>query len=184
MAGGPKPIPKFNATVFRVKAPESLLAGDIVTQVSVRNKIPEIKYSLIGITADRFEVEETTGVIKCGRKCLDYEKETSHFFLVKPASGPGVDDVVFSLLYVDVIETNDKYPVFNEIPGTVQGQIRRSVPDGTIKFDPRFFITAKDVDLGDRVTYAVHDLTMNTSGITIEPETGELKLTKPLRWEV
>ena len=184
VAGGPKPIPKFNATVFRVRAPESLLEGDIVTQVSVRNKIPGIKYSLIGITADRFEVEEATGVIKCGRKCLDYEKETSHFFLVKARSGPGVDDVVFSLLYVDVIETNDNYPVFDEIPGTTKGQIRRSVPDGTVKFDPRFFIAAKDADLGDRLTYAVQDLTMNSSGITIELETGELKLSKPLRWAV
>lgn len=59
--------------------------------------------------------------------------------------------------------------------------MKRTVLDGTDKFDPPFFVLAKDSDANDRITYSVKDHSMANSGIEIDPETGELRLTKPLR---
>ncbi|CAG7721237.1 unnamed protein product, partial [Allacma fusca] len=182
VARGPKSVPKFNNTVFRIRVSEDILEGDTITQISTVKPFPGMKYTLIGIGADRFEVEEATGVIKCGRKCVDFEKEKHHLFLVKAKAGDAVEDTVFAVLNIDVLETNDNFPIFEQTTGSTTNQIRRSIPDGTEKFDPPFIIRATDADLGDRISYSVQDYSMNNSGIYIDPETGELKLSKPLKW--
>ena len=130
--------------------------------------------------ADHLDVDETTGEIRCAiSKCIDYEKEKQHFFLVKGKSGDTIEDEVFALLYLDVVEANDNYPVF--IDGN--NVIRRTVPDETTKFDPPFIVSASDADLNDIITYSMVDHSAkNTSSIYIEPESGELKVKKPLRW--
>lgn len=65
---------------------------------------------------------------------------------------------------------------------TPNGNImKRAVPDGTDKFDPPFFVTAIDPDSNDKINYTINDHSMSNSGIMIDPETGELLLTKPLR---
>jgi hypothetical protein len=59
--------------------------------------------------------------------------------------------------------------------------MKRAVPDGTEKLDPPFFVKAVDADSNDKITYTLNDHSMSSSGITIDPQTGELLLTKPLR---
>jgi hypothetical protein len=59
--------------------------------------------------------------------------------------------------------------------------MKRTVPDGTKKFDPPFFVKATDADVNDKISYTVIDHSMNNSGIEIDPTTGELVLTKPLK---
>jgi len=176
---GPKVLPIFNTTVFRVSVPEDIDKGELITTVATKNGhlIPNVHYSLIGIGSVKFDLDESTGEIRCGiGNCLDYERERSHFFLVRAKSGEKVDEEVYALLYLDTLPKNDESPVFSGASA-----IRRSVPDGTTLFDPPFLISATDADLNDQVEYAVVDHTRNSSGIYIEPVTGELKLGKRLR---
>lgn len=75
-----------------------------------------------------------------------------------------------------------------DVPGimthTPNGNImKRAVPDGTVKFDPPFIVKAVDSDANDKIAYTIIDHSMADSGIEIDSESGELKLTKPLKWE-
>jgi hypothetical protein len=181
VASGPKVLPIFNSTVYRVAVPEDIEDGELITWISAKNgdAIPGIQYSLIGVGAERFVVNAGTGEIRCGMvHCLDFERERNHFFLVRAKSGDGVEEEVYALFYLDTQPRNDESPMFPDSKNSV----RRSVPDGTLTFDPPFTIKATDLDLNDQISYTVIDHSMNSSGIYIEPEFGELRLRKPLRY--
>lgn len=99
-----------------------------------------------------------------------------------------MDEEVFALFHLDVLEKNDNRPEFVNVPGimtqTANGNVmKRAVQDGADKFDPPFLVKALDPDSDDKITYSVNDHSMSSSGITIDPETGELLLTKPLRYK-
>lgn len=173
-----KILPIFNSTIYRVSVLEDIKPGELITRINIENHkaIPHTKYNIIGDSINNFYINESSGEIRCAMiNCIDYEKDKQHFFLIKAKSGNTIEDEAFALLYFDAIETNDNNPRF------IETDIKRTVPDESIKFDPPLFINAIDDDLNDRITYSVIDYSMNSSGIYIEPESGELKLGKPLR---
>ncbi|CAL8104119.1 unnamed protein product [Orchesella dallaii] len=189
VAPGPKIIPIFSQNVYRVALPEDLGEGELVAKITAKNhnEIPGIKYSLIGIGADKFDMNEDTGEIKCKAKCLDYERNQHNFFLIKAKAGEKVDDEVPVLFYLDTIERNDNYPEFEKVPGlgthTPNGYlVRRAVPDGTSIFDPPFVVRASDPDVNDTIAYTLQDHSVRESGIFIDEHTGELGLEKGLKW--
>jgi hypothetical protein len=59
--------------------------------------------------------------------------------------------------------------------------MKRAVLDGSDQFVPPFFVTAVDPDSNDSIIYSVIDHSKNDSGISIDEQTGELQLTKPLK---
>lgn len=189
VAPGPKIVPIFSQNVYRVALPEDIGEGELVAKITAKNhnEIPGIKYSLIGIGSEKFDVNENTGEIRCRNKCLDYERNKHNFFLVKAKAGDKVDDEVPVLFYLDTIEKNDNYPEFEKVPGmgvvTANGYlVRRAVPDGTAQFDPPFFVRATDPDMNDTITYSMQDHSVRETSVLIDDETGELRLEKPLHW--
>jgi hypothetical protein len=114
VAAGPKVLPTFSQNVYKFSVPEDIPEGGLIAKISARNhhEIEGIKYTLIGAASERFTVDENTGEIRCkSQHCLDFEKDKSHFFLIKANAGDAVDEENFALFHLDVIENNDNSPV-------------------------------------------------------------------------
>lgn len=113
VASGPKIIPSFSQNVYKFAVPEDIPEDGLIAKIAAKNhdEIKGIKYSLIGAASERFTVDEDTGEIRCKSYCLDFEKDKSHFFLIKAKSGEAVDEEVFALFHLDVVEKNDNRPV-------------------------------------------------------------------------
>lgn len=110
VSGGPKAVPVFPKSVYKVKVAEDLPEDGVIAKIAVKNQkqLRSVKYSLIGVGAENFLVDENTGEIRCRGVCLDFESHPSHFFLVKAKSGNGVHDEAFALFYLDIVDMNDK----------------------------------------------------------------------------
>jgi hypothetical protein len=113
VAPGAKVLPAFSQNVYRIDVPEDVPEGGLIAKIAAKNhdEIDGIKYTLIGAGTEKFDVNETTGEIRCKADCLDFEKDKSHFFLIRAKAGDAVDEEVFALFHLDVQEKNDNKPV-------------------------------------------------------------------------
>lgn len=117
VAPGPKVLPAFSQNVYRISVPEDIPEGGLIARIAAKNhdEIDDVKYTLIGAGSDRFDVNADTGDIRCKAHCLDFEKDKSHFFLIRAKAGDTVDEEVFALFHLDVVEKNDNKPVYKQL---------------------------------------------------------------------
>ncbi|XP_004530778.1 cadherin-23 [Ceratitis capitata] len=138
------------------------------------NEFGKITYLLKGFGSDNFYVDPDTGGFHV-QKSLDYEKQNSYSLTVVAKDGGGLESN--AILYVDVLDVNDNYPIFES------DEYTRIIREGTASFEPQFFIRAHDYDGptqgGGRVKYAiVSENSISGNVFQIDEDSGEITLHK------
>ncbi|XP_055941511.1 cadherin-23-like [Argiope bruennichi] len=178
--------PMFEKDQYTLHVPENVAPGTSVFILPARDKdssaFGKVTYSLKGFGSDKFEVIPDTGEIivsDCGQiTCLDYEAQKSYSLTYEAMDGGG--RVTAVNLFMEVTDTNDNAPQFAKDIYT------HEVLENTEKILPPLFIKATDSDGpsqgNGKVTYSIMSSELaDPTAITIDPESGEVSLTRPLK---
>ncbi|XP_053956622.1 cadherin-23 isoform X1 [Anastrepha ludens] len=170
--------PIFEQNTYRFVVPENATIneefGVFKATDKDSNEFGKISYLLKGFGSDNFYVHPETGGFHV-LKSLDYEKQNSYSLTVVAMDGGGRESN--AILYVDVLDVNDNYPIFES------DEYTRIIREGTATFEPQFFIRAHDYDGptqgGGRVKYAiVSENSISGNVFQIDEDTGEITLHK------
>ncbi|XP_017481610.1 PREDICTED: cadherin-23, partial [Rhagoletis zephyria] len=170
--------PVFEQNTYRFVVPENAAInkefGAFKATDKDSNEFGSISYLLKGFGSDYFYVNPDTGGFHV-QKPLDYEKQNSYSLTIVAKDGGGLESN--AILYVDVLDVNDNYPVFES------DEYTRIIREGTASFEPQFFIRAHDYDGqtqgGGRVKYAiVSENSISGNVFQIDERTGEITLHK------
>jgi len=151
----------------------------------------EILYSIKGFGSEKFHVRPETGdisvascgaeneIIPRGASCLDYEDRKS-FSLTYTATDGGGQTTTTNLV-IRIEDVNDNHPEFG------LDEYRRVVREGDAVFEPALFIKATDADGplqgGGKVFYTIKSINTDATVFQIDPMSGEITMTKPVRVE-
>jgi len=151
----------------------------------------EVLYSIKGFGSEKFHVRPETGdisvascgseneIIPRGASCLDYEDRKS-FSLTYTATDGGGQTTTTNLV-IRIEDVNDNHPEFG------LDEYRRVVREGDSVFEPALFIKATDSDGplqgGGKVFYTIKSINTDATVFQIDPMSGEITMTKPVRVE-
>ncbi|XP_050337354.1 cadherin-23 [Bactrocera neohumeralis] len=170
--------PIFEQNTYRFAVPENATMneefGVFKATDKDSNEFGKITYLLKGFGSDNFFVNPNTGGFHV-QKPLDYERQNSYSLTIVAKDGGGLESN--AILYVDVLDVNDNYPIFES------DEYTRIIREGTASFEPQFFIRAHDYDGptqgGGRVKYAiVSENSISGNVFQIDEDTGEITLHK------
>lgn len=154
--------PQFAQEAYTATVSETASPGTVVTTIVASDRdtgqfgADGIKYSLFGNGAEKFEVDETSGVITVAfcdtpghGNCLDYEERPTYFlsFQATDAGGEGHTTVV--PVRVSLADSNDNPPKFT------RQQYRAVIDEGAADFDPPLTVNAEDPDATSQITYSL-----------------------------
>jgi hypothetical protein len=185
---------------YEFVVPENAAPSTILGQIRAADpdsgSFGEVTYSLKGFGAEKFTVDPVSGevaVAACGDSeevvvtsssspsCLDYESQASYSLTYTATDGGG--QTVTTGLTVRLEDVNDNHPQFE------QAAYRRVVREGESVFEPPLVIHATDKDGGGGsaaaagVFYTIRSINTDATVFVIDPMTGELTMTKPVRVE-
>ena len=175
-------------------APPGTILGQIRAVDPDSGSFGEITYSLKGFGAEKFAVDPVSGEIAvavCGdasneianspssstTTCLDYETQTSYALTYTATDGGG--QMATAGLMIRLEDVNDNHPQFE------QAAYRRVVREGDSGvFEPPLIIRATDKESGTAgVFFTIRSINTDATVFVIDPMTGELTMTKPVRVE-
>ena len=187
-------VPQFPAPSYDFSVKEDEPAGHVIGVIQATDpdggSYGEILYSIRGFGSEKFSVKPETGeimVAACGaeneiipaggQSCLDYEDRQT-FSLTYTATDGGGQTATANLV-IKLVDVNDNHPKFD------RSEYRRVVNEKDIIFDPPLFIKATDKDgalQGDgKVFYNIQSINTDAVVFQVDPMTGEMTMTKPVR---
>jgi hypothetical protein len=181
--------------VVAENAAQGTLLGHIRAIDPDSGSFGQISYSLHGFGAEKFNVDPVSGeitVAACGdalaneivssgvataiTTCLDYETQASYVLTYTATDGGG--QMATTGLTIRLEDVNDNHPVFEQA-----GSYRRVVREGDSgAFEPPLIIRASDKE-SETVFYTIRSINTDATVFVIDPMTGELTMTKPVRVE-
>ncbi|MPC44216.1 Cadherin-87A [Portunus trituberculatus] len=176
--------PQFDQEAYTALVSETANPGTVVTTIVASDRdtgmfgTDGIKYSLFGNGAEKFDVDETTGVITVAfcdtpghRNCLDYEKRPTYFLSFQAIDNGGEGHTTVVPVRISLEDSNDNPPKFT------QQQFRAVIDEGASDFDPPLIVTAEDPDATSSVVYSL--VGGDPTGLfTIDPSTGRVRVAK------
>eukprot|EP00794_Sanderia_malayensis_P011813 gene11813-13037_t len=171
--------PTFNQSRYSVTLPESAAIGTVVLNAAARDvddgSNSVVTYSLRG-GDNVLSVNRTTGTIRLSGK-LDREKQ-DHLSVAIFASDQGVPAMESQVqLDVHVTDVIDSKPYFE--PQIIELNVNESTPINSIVYN----VTAKDLDLNDRLSYNLTFVSVIGQFI-LDAASGELRLANSLDREI
>ncbi|KAK8407296.1 hypothetical protein O3P69_002092 [Scylla paramamosain] len=174
--------PQFDQEAYTALVSETANPGTVVTTIVASDRdtgmfgSDGIKYSLFGNGAEKFDVDETTGVITVAfcdtpghRNCLDYEKRPTYFLSFQAIDNGGEGHTTVVPVRISLEDSNDNPPKFT------QQQFRAVIDEGASDFDPPLIVTAEDPDATSSVVYSL--VGGDPTGLfTIDPSTGRVRV--------
>jgi len=188
-------IPIFSEQSYEFNVAEDSEAETPIGQIEAfdpdSGSYGEILYSIKGFGSEKFHVLPETGeitvascgadneIIPRGASCLDYEDRKS-FSLTYTATDGGGQTTTTNLI-IRIEDVNDNHPKFG------LDEYRRVVREGDDVFEPQLFIKATDADGplqgGGKVFYTIKSINTDATVFQIDPMSGEITMTKPVRVE-
>lgn len=146
--------PIFSKSNYRVAIEENSLVGTKIADIEATDKdsgeFARISYLLKGFGSEYFSTDKDSGGLFVKHN-LDYEQQKSYSLSIVAVDGGGRETNAH--LYIDILDVNDNYPMFENLEYT------RTIREGSIEFEPEFFVRAIDVDgpsQGDgRIQYSI-----------------------------
>ncbi len=156
-------------------APAGTYIGTPITATDT-NKETTLVYTLGGIDADSFDIDEQTGQLKT-KVVLDYETKPTYTITITVTDGTFTDTITVTINISDIEEIlENNAPVFAEDSSTT-----RSIPENTDSgVNIGTPITATDAD-GDTLTYSLG--ATDTKAFSIDSKTGQLQTKAALDYE-
>ncbi|XP_023246890.1 cadherin-related tumor suppressor [Copidosoma floridanum] len=148
--------PEFGRQEYRAEVMENLAVGAWVANPLATDRDDglnaQIRYSLLGDGAERFQVNSSTGEIVTLEPLDREQHDVYHLTLVAQDSSPTEPRASAANLTISVRDSNDNTPRFSSPRYTAY------VPDTTSKGDFVFGAKASDDDEGDnsRIVYRLH----------------------------
>jgi len=188
-------VPQFSEKSYEFNVAEDAEAGESIGTIEAfdpdSGSYGEILYSIKGFGSEKFQVLPETGdisvascgaeneIIPTGKSCLDYEDRKS-FSLTYTATDGGGQTTTTNLV-IRIEDVNDNHPEFG------LNEYRRVVREGDSVFEPPLFIKATDSDGplqgGGKVFYTIKSINTDATVFQIDPMSGEITMTKPVRVE-
>jgi len=188
-------IPQFSEKSYEFNVAEDAQAEQPIGTIEAfdpdSGSYGEVLYSIKGFGSEKFHVLPETGeitvascgaeneIIPRGASCLDYEDRKS-FSLTYTATDGGGQTTTTNLV-IRLEDVNDNHPKFG------LEEYRRVVREGDAVFEPALFIKATDADGplqgGGKVFYTIKSINTDATVFQIDPMSGEITMTKPVRVE-
>lgn len=168
--------PVFTQSSYRVQVEENAKVGTKVADLMATDKdsgqFGKIIYVLKGFGSDNFYTDSESGGLFVGKN-LDYEYQKSYSLSIVAVDSGGRE--TNANLYVDIVDVNDNYPMFESLEYT------RTIREGTMEFEPQFFVRATDEDgpsQGDgKVKYSIEsENSISGHVFAVNSETGEITI--------
>ncbi|GLV42165.1 Cadherin 87A, partial [Carabus blaptoides fortunei] len=172
--------PTFDNEVYTATVSETASPGTLVTTITAKDRDSGrfgengIIYQLFGNGAERFSVNNRTGVITVAHcddpgneECLDFETKPVYFLSYKAIDDDGKGQTTSVPLRITLTDSNDNAPVF------INQNYRAVIDEGAMKFEPDLQVQARDVDKTSEIIYSI--IAGNVNNIfSIEPQTGKI----------
>ena len=156
-------------------APAGTYIGTPITATDT-NKETTLVYTLGGIDAASFDIDEQTGQLKT-KVVLDYETKPTYTITITVTDGTFTDTITVTINISDIKEIlENNAPVFAEDSSTTR-TIAENTDSGVNIGTP---ITATDAD-GDTLTYSLG--ATDTKAFSIDSKTGQLQTKAALDYE-
>ncbi|XP_025199596.1 cadherin-87A isoform X2 [Melanaphis sacchari] len=173
--------PEFDNNAYTLTVNETATPGTIIGIVKAtdRDSNPNIVYTLNGPSADKFNVEKTTGVISvalCSNvgkpPCLDYETQSNYYltYIATDDNGNGQSNSVTIMILVT--DSNDNPPTF------IQHSYTSLIDEGVTTFEPPLIVQAIDADKSSSILYSI--ISGNERHLfKIDQSSGEIFISSP-----
>lgn len=168
--------PVFTQSSYRVRVEENAKIGTKVADLVATDKdsgvFGQIMYVLKGFGSDNFYTDSQSGGLFVGKQ-LDYEQQKSYSLSIVAVDSGGQE--TNANLFVDIGDVNDNYPMFESLEYT------RTIREGTMEFEPQFFVRATDEDgpsQGDgKVKYSIEsENSISGHVFAVNSDTGEITI--------
>ncbi|CAG0916855.1 unnamed protein product [Notodromas monacha] len=178
--------PVFSSSMYTATISESAVGGTTVTTVAATDSdsgdfgVQSLRYSLSGIGAELFSIDEATGTIvvaQCSspgvEPCADFETRSNYFLHVQAADESGRGFKAFASLKIALADSNDNPPIFEK--RKYEARIREG------EKQPSMLVKATDADVTSEVIYSLKsigaDVDDEGSGLnifTVNERTGKI----------
>lgn len=168
--------PEYSQSSLTAEVREDVAIGTKITDIEATDRdsaqFSKISYVLKGFGSENFYTDIQKGGVYVKKK-LDYERQKTYSMTLAAIDG-GQRETNLNL-YINVVDVNDNYPIFDSLEYT------RTIREGATLFEPQFFVHATDSDGpaqgGGRLQYTI-DSENSISGheFSIDSETGEIKI--------
>ncbi|KAM4619841.1 protocadherin-16 [Polymixia lowei] len=161
---------------------ENLLAGTGFGRVSATDRDAglnaRLTYRLLH-TDRHFQINSQTGEIST-RLALDREQQSSYQLVVLVQDGGTPPRSATGTAHITVLDENDNAPAFSHAQPDRELllQVREGLPSGSVLGT----VTAKDPDEGENGTIYYSLSGPRAERFSLNPNTGELRTSSPLRW--
>ncbi|XP_021925581.1 cadherin-87A isoform X2 [Zootermopsis nevadensis] len=173
-------VPVFQQQQYTASVSEMASPGTLVTTIMATDRDSGqfgengIVYQLSGTDADKFSVNNKTGVItvaECSTpgsgSCLDFETKQHYYLTYKAIDDDGNGHSTVASLMISVLDSNDNTPQFTN------QNYQITIDEGATKFEPPLQVQARDADKTSHVTYSIIEGNVNNL-FSINPLSGEI----------
>ncbi|PNF35261.1 hypothetical protein B7P43_G04794, partial [Cryptotermes secundus] len=173
-------VPLFQQQQYTASVSEMASPGTLVTTITATDmdsgQFGEngIVYQLSGTDADKFSVNNKTGVITVAdcptpgsRTCLDFETKQHYYLTYKATDDDGKGQSAVASLMISVVDSNDNPPQFTN------QNYQITIDEGATKFEPPLQVQARDADKTSHITYSIIEGNVNNL-FSINPQSGEI----------
>ena len=141
------------------------------------NTRDSLTYTLSGLDAGSFVIEQTTGQLKT-LAALDYEIQTAYTVTVAVSDGRLIDEISVTISVSDVVETpTNSPPAFTDGPSATR-TVAENTGAGVNIGDP---VAATDADSGETLTYTLGGA--DAVAFEIDSTSGQLRTKAALDYE-
>jgi len=178
-------VPIFPQQQYTAAVSEMASPGTLVTTITATDRDSGqfgengIVYQLSGADADKFFVNNKTGVITVAdcptpgsKNCLDFETKQNYYLTYKATDDDGKGQSAVVSLMISVLDNNDNPPQFTSNNYDI------SIDEGATKFETRLQVQAQDADKTSYITYSIIEGNINNL-FSINPQSGEITVSNP-----
>ncbi|XP_040572795.1 cadherin-87A [Lepeophtheirus salmonis] len=171
-------IPVFEKDAFTAIMNEDDPIGTVIAKITAKDSdggdygTDGIRYSLNGMGAELFNVDDVTGEISiapCDKNCIDYEKTQFYFLSYSAIDDQGRGKKSVTNIRVSVTDSNDNPPEFEE------DEVIISIMEGQTNFEPKLVLEANDEDDSSKLSFKIIGGNENNL-FDLNEETGEIKV--------
>ncbi|CAB4068010.1 Cadherin-87A [Lepeophtheirus salmonis] len=171
-------IPVFEKDAFTAIMNEDDPIGTVIAKITAKDSdggdygTDGIRYSLNGMGAELFNVDDVTGEISiapCDNNCIDYEKTQFYFLSYSAIDDQGRGKKSVTNIRVSVTDSNDNPPEFEE------DEVIISIMEGQTNFEPKLVLEANDEDDSSKLSFKIIGGNENNL-FDLNEETGEIKV--------
>ncbi|GFG39325.1 hypothetical protein Cfor_05830, partial [Coptotermes formosanus] len=178
-------VPIFQQQQYTASVSEMASPGTLVTTITATDRDSGqfgengIVYQLSGADADKFFVNNKTGVITVAdcptpgsKNCLDFETKQNYYLTYKATDDDGKGQSAVASLMISVLDSNDNPPQFTNSNYDI------AIDEGATKFETRLQVQAQDADKTSYITYSIIEGNVNNL-FSINPQSGEITVSNP-----